>query len=213
MASIFISLEDSIYKGKAEEAVQYTRQALEQNILPSLILEKGMIPAMDRIGEDFSKGTAYIPDLLVAARAMSMGMDVLRDALVKQGVEPKGKILIGTVFGDVHDIGKKLVKMTLQGAGFEVIDLGVNVSAEKFVEAYRQHRPNLIGLSALLSSTMNYMGEVVKQVRALDSSAKFMVGGAPIRQVFADKIGANGYAPDAPAAVKKTKEILGMGGN
>lgn len=210
MDDILTSLTECIYRGKAEEAASYTSQALKQNLAPGLILEKGMIPAMDRIGEDFSQGLAYIPDLLIAARAMAHGMEALREALIQQGVKSKGKILLGTVFGDVHDIGKKLLKMTMEGAGFQVIDLGINVNAEKFVQVYKEEEPDIIGLSALLSTTMKYMGEVIRQVRQVDNRAKFMVGGAPISQTFADKIGANGYAPNAPGAVKKAKELLGI---
>jgi 5-methyltetrahydrofolate--homocysteine methyltransferase len=210
MDDLLKSLQESIFQGQAEDAAKFTRQALEEKISAGEILEKGMIPAMDRIGEEFSKGMAYIPDLLVAARAMSSGMKILRGELVKGGVEPKGKVLLGTVFGDVHDIGKNLVKMTLEGAGFQVIDLGTDVSAEKFAAAYKQHHPDLIGLSALLSTTMNHMGEIIQKVREVNRSAKVIVGGAPIRQEFADKMGANGFAPDAPMAVKKAKEILGI---
>jgi len=211
MDDLLKSLQESIFKGQAEDAVKFTRQALEKKIPAGEILEKGMISAMEKIGEEFSQGMAYIPDLLVAARAMSAGMEILRGELVKGGVEPKGKVLLGTVFGDVHDIGKNLVKMTLEGAGFQVIDLGTDVSADKFIDAHRQHRPDLIGLSALLSTTMNHMAEIIQKVRQVDPSARFMVGGAPIRQDFADKMKADGYAADAPTAVKKAKEILGLG--
>lgn len=203
-------LKECIYKGKADEAVQYTTQAMRQNLPPDVILEKGMMTAMDQIGEDFSRGRAFIPDLLVAARAMAQSMETLHEALMEHGVEPKGKILLGAVFGDVHDIGKKLLKMTLEGAGFQVIDLGINVTAEKFLEVCKQEHPDIIGLSALLSTTMNYMGEVIRQVQPVNSQVKFMVGGAPISQAFANKIGAHGYAPDAPSAVKKAKELLGI---
>lgn len=210
MDDLLKNLEESIFKGNAKDTLEYTRKALEKNIHPSIILEKGMIPAMDRIGEEFSKGSAYIPDLLVAARAMASGMDALRKAFIKHEVKPKGKIILGTVYGDVHDIGKNLAKMCFEGTGFEVIDLGVDVSSDKFVEAYQKHKPDIIGLSALLSTTVMHMEEIITEVRSFAPNAKFIVGGASVTEAFAKKIGANVYAEDAPTGVKKAKEILGL---
>lgn len=210
MESLLRNIEESIFKGNADEARSFSKQALQKNISPTVILEKGMIPAMDRIGEDFSRGAAYIPDLLVAARAMAAGMDVLREVFVKSGIKPKGKIILGTVFGDVHDIGKNLAKMCFEGIGFEAIDLGVNVSADAFVEAYQMYRPDFIGLSALLTTTVAHMEEIIQKIRSFAPRAKFIVGGAAVTEPFAKKIGADCYAEDAPTGVKKAKEMLGL---
>ncbi len=210
MEDLLKQLEDSVYKGNAKESMQFCQLALEKNIPPGQILEKGMIPAMDRIGDDFSKGLAYIPDLLVAARAMASGMELLRKVLVEHEVPPKGKMVLGTVYGDVHDIGKNLAKMCFEGAGFEVIDLGVDVSSDTFVEAYQKHKPDFMGLSALLSTTVVHMEEIIKKIKSVNPKAKFIVGGAPVTEVFTKKIGADVYAEDAPTGVKKAKEILGL---
>jgi len=165
---------------------------------------------MSIIGEKFKKNEVYVPEVLIAARAMHAGMDVLKPKLIESGVKNIGKIVMGTVQGDLHDIGKNLVEMMLEGAGFEVIDLGTDVSADKFIEAVKEHQPNIIGMSALLTTTMVNMVEVIKalDVAGLRDKVKIMIGGAPITQNYADQIGADGYSPDAASAVDKAKTFL-----
>jgi 5-methyltetrahydrofolate--homocysteine methyltransferase len=165
---------------------------------------------MSIIGEKFKKNEVYVPEVLIAARAMHAGMDVLKPKLIETGVKNIGKVVMGTVTGDLHDIGKNLVKMMLEGAGFEVVDLGVDVSAEKFVEAVKEHQPNIIGMSALLTTTMVNMVEVIKalDVAGLRNKVKIMIGGAPITQNYAEQIGADGYSPDAASAADKAKTFL-----
>jgi len=174
------------------------------------ILNEALIAGMDIVGEKFKKNEFYVPELLIAARAMKTGMEVLRPILVGKGVKSSGKVVLGTVQGDLHDIGKNLVGMMLEGAGFEIIDLGIDVSSEKFVEAVKENNAHLVGLSALLTTTMPYMKDVIKAMEeaGLREKIKIMIGGAPITQDYADEIGADGYAPDAASAVDKAKEIL-----
>lgn len=170
-------------------------------------MEEAMMPAMEDIGERFSRGEAFIPELIVAAEAMQRGMEALKPRL---GGEERGRglVVLGTVHGDIHSIGKNLVRMCLEGAGFEVVDIGEDVKTERFVEAYREHRPDILGLSALLSSTMQRIPEVIEAVRAEDSGAVIMVGGAPVTLEFADQAGADGYAPNAFEAARRAQELL-----
>lgn len=176
-----------------------------QNILNALIA------GMDVVGKGFQDGELFIPEVLVAAMAMTRGMEVIKPLMEKSGVEPLGKIVVGTVAGDLHDIGKNLVKMMLVGAGFEVIDLGVDVSCEAFVDAVKTYDPVFVGASALLTTTMKEMGELVKAIEAagLRDKVKILVGGAPITEEFKNAIGADLYAPDAAQTVIKVKEMLG----
>ncbi len=166
-----------------------------------------MMPAMEDIGERFSRGEAFIPELIVAAEAMQRGMEALKPRLAG-GERGAGLVVLGTVHGDIHSIGKNLVRMCLEGAGFEVIDIGEDIKTERFVEAYREHRPDILGLSALLSSTMQRIPEVIEAVRSEDSGAVIMVGGAPVTQEFADQAGADGYAPNAFEAARKARELI-----
>jgi 5-methyltetrahydrofolate--homocysteine methyltransferase len=162
------------------------------------------------VGEKFKNGEYFVPEVLVAARAMKAAMELLRPLLAASDVEPIGTVVIGTVRGDLHDIGKNLVAMMLEGAGFRVVDLGVDVPAEKFIEAAREHNAEIVGMSALLTTTMTYMPEVIKALEAegIRNRVKVIVGGAPVTQEWADQIGADGYAPDAASAVDKCKELL-----
>jgi len=203
-------LGDSLLAGDVGEARRLTQDALKAGASPQEILETGMRPAMERLGERFSAGEAYLPELLLAADTMREGMEVLRPSILRGGIKPEATLLLGSVEGDIHDIGKNLVRMMFEGGGFRVIDLGIDVSCERFVEAYHRERPDLVGLSALLTTTMGQMEKVVRGIRSGDSAARFIVGGAPIRQAFADQIGANGYAPDAAQAVKVGRKILGL---
>ncbi len=203
-------VSEALQRGDAEKVGELVKKALEENLLPKDILENGLIKGMDIIGAKFKKNEVYVPEVLIAARAMHTGMGILRPKLIETGVKNIGTIAIGTVKGDLHDIGKNLVKMMLEGAGFEVIDLGVDVTTDKFVEAVKEHKPNIIGMSALLTTTMVNMVEVIKALEAagLRDKVKIMIGGAPITQNYADQIGADGYSPDAASAVDKAKTFI-----
>jgi 5-methyltetrahydrofolate--homocysteine methyltransferase len=203
-------ISEALQRGDAEKVGELVKKALEENFAPKKILEDGLIKGMDIIGAKFKRNEVYVPEVLIAARAMRVGMEVLRPKLTETGVKSIGKVIIGTVKGDLHDIGKNLVKMMLEGAGFEVIDLGVDVSVEKFVEAVKEHQPNIIGMSALLTTTMVNMPEVIKalEVAGLKDKVKIMVGGAPITQNYANQIGADGYSPDAASAADKAKTFI-----
>ena len=203
-------ISEALQSGRAEKVSELVKQALNEDVIPKKILEEGLIRGMSIIGEKFKKNEVYVPEVLIAARAMHAGMDILKPKLTETGVKNIGKVVMGTVTGDLHDIGKNLVKMMLEGAGFEVVDLGVDVSADKFVEAVKEHKPNIIGMSALLTTTMVNMPEVIKALEnaGLRDKVKIMVGGAPITQNYADQIGADGYSSDATSATDKAKTFL-----
>ena len=203
-------LASAIEAGDRASAVQLTTEALEAGVPAQEILD-AMTGAMGVVGGKFQDGEIFVPEMLIAARAMKEATAVLEPLLVEAGIRPEHTAVIGTVEGDLHDIGKNLVGMMLKGAGFEVIDLGVNVPAEKFVEAAREHDARLIGLSALLTTTMPNMRTVVEAIKASDVNAKVMIGGAPTTPEFAAQIGADGFAPDAGAAVDLAKQLLAAG--
>jgi 5-methyltetrahydrofolate--homocysteine methyltransferase len=202
------ALGDSIIKGDQNKAVELTKAALDEDTPAESVLNDGLIAGMEVIGKRFKKNEVYIPEVLISARAMKAAMEVLEPELAKQGVEPIGKFLIGTVAGDLHDIGKNLVAMMLKGAGFDVVDIGVDVPTEKFVEKIKEEKPSLVGMSALLTTTMPAMEETVKAVKEAGIDAKIMVGGAPVTEGYAEKIGADGYSADAASAVDKAKELI-----
>jgi 5-methyltetrahydrofolate--homocysteine methyltransferase len=202
------ALAEAIIKGDQNTAVEITRAALDEGTAAKSVLDDGLIAGMDIIGDRFKKNEIYIPEVLIAARAMKMAMKILEPELVKAGVEPIAKFLIGTVQGDLHDIGKNLVAMMLKGAGFEVIDLGVDAPAEKFVEQAKAADVQLVGMSTLLTTTMPFMEKTLKALRAAGVSAKIMIGGAPVTQGYADKIGADGYSADAASAVDVAKSLI-----
>jgi 5-methyltetrahydrofolate--homocysteine methyltransferase len=202
------ALADAVINGDQNTAVEITKAALEEGTAAKSVLEEGLIAGMDVVGARFKKNEVYIPEVLIAARAMKMAMEILEPELVKAGVEPVGKLLIGTVQGDLHDIGKNLVAMMLKGAGFEVIDLGVDVGPEKFVEQVKAAGAQLVGMSALLTTTMPGMEKTIKALKDAGVSAKIMIGGAPLTQDYADKIGADGYAADAASAVDIAKSLV-----
>ena len=202
------ALAEAIIKGDQNAAVEVTRTALDEGTAAESVLNDGLIAGMDVIGARFKKNEVYIPEVLIAARAMKMAMEILEPELAKAGVKPVGRFLIGTVQGDLHDIGKNLVAMMLKGAGFEVIDLGVDVGPEKFVEQAKATGVELIGMSALLTTTMPSMEKTVKALRDTGLSAKIMIGGAPVTQGYADKIGADGYSADAASAVDVAKSLV-----
>src|SRR5699024_1564178 len=183
---------------------EYVQQALDEGIPANEILVQGLLSGMDIIGEKFKNNEVFVPEVLIAARAMSKGTEILRPYLVAAGVEEKGTVVIGTVKGDLHDIGKNLVRMMMEGKGLKVIDLGVDVSVEKYLDAARENNADIIACSALLTTTMSEMRDVVEAVKAseINGKVKIMVGGAPITQAFCDSIGADCYTPDAASAAE-----------
>ena len=203
----------ALQEGGVGEVEKLVHSALNEGIAAKQILDEGLIAGMEIVGDKFKSGEMFLPEVMVAAKAMQSGLDVLRSYLVKEQVKAKGRIILGTVEGDLHDIGKSLVGVMLAGAGFEVIDLGTDVSAQEFVTAVQEHNPDLLGMSALLTTTMVKMEETIK---ALDGaglrgkgSLKIIVGGAPVTREFAQSIGADLYGSDAIEAVSVTKLALG----
>ena len=209
MEEVLEKIRRAVLQGEEEEAAQAVLEAIGAGLEPPAILEKSMMPAMEDIGARFSAGEAFIPELIVAASAMEAGMRELKPHLGGAG-SGRGKVVLGTVAGDIHSIGKNLVRMCLEGSGFEVVDIGEDLKTGAFVAAYREHRPDVMGLSALLSSTMQRMQEVIEAVRAVDPFARIIVGGAPVTQDFADSIQATGYAPNAFEAAVLVKYIVGV---
>lgn len=202
------ALAESVIKGDQATAVEITKAALDEGMAPGEILNNGLVAGMNVIGARFKANEVYIPEVLIAARAMKMAMVHLEPKLVAAGVKPIGNAIIGTVKGDLHDIGKNLVMMMLKGAGFNVIDAGVDVSPEKFVEKARESGAKIIGLSALLTTTMPAMEQTIKAIKNAGLNIKTMIGGAPVTQAYADKIGADGYAADAASAVDVAKSFI-----
>lgn len=204
------TIAEAIVKGKLEECVEQTNLALADGVEPQTIINDYMIKGMEIIGQAFQEGKAFVPNLLMAARAMKGALDILKPLLKSDGAESKGVILIGTVKGDLHDIGKNLVASMLEGCGFDVINLGVNVTAEQFVAGVKEHKANIICMSALLTTTMVYMSEVIEMLQSegLRDQVKVMVGGAPISDAFAEQIGADGYSSNANSAVALARELL-----
>jgi 5-methyltetrahydrofolate--homocysteine methyltransferase len=202
------ALADAVIKGDQNIAMEITKSALEEGTAAKDVLDKGLIAGMEVVGRRFKNNEVYIPEVLISARAMKMAMELLEPELVKAGVEPVGKFMIGTVQGDLHDIGKNLVAMMLKGAGFEVIDLGVDVLPEKFIEQAKATNVHLIGMSALLTTTMPGIEKTVKALKESGLSAKIMIGGAPVTQDYANKVGADGYAADAASAVDIAKGLV-----
>ena len=202
------ALSDSIIKGDQKTAVDVTKAALDEGMAPGTILAEGLIAGMNVIGVRFKANEVYIPEVLIAARAMKMAMEILEPKLVEAGVEPLGTAAVGTVQGDLHDIGKNLVMMMLKGAGFNVVDLGVDVPPDVFVEKAKENNVQIFGLSALLTTTMPSMEKTIRAIKDAGLTIKTMIGGAPVTQAYADKIGADGYAADAASAVDIAKELL-----
>ena len=203
------ALAEALIKGDRNKVVEMTKQALAENVPAADVLNKGLIAGMAVVGKRFKANEVYVPEVLIAARAMKGGMEILQPALVKAGVQPLATVVLGTVKGDLHDIGKNLVGMMLTGAGLKVVDIGTDVPAEKFVEAVKTNNAKVCALSALLTTTMPQMTDVVKAFKASGLNVKTMIGGAPVTQSFADEIGADGYAADAASAADKAKELIG----
>jgi len=209
MADVLQKIASNLYDGEDEEVAELVQEALDQGMDPGEILASGLTAGMDEVGKDFKAGDLFVPEVLIAARAMQAGMSILRPLLAEGDVPSAGKYIIGTVQGDLHDIGKNLVKMMLEGAGFQTIDLGTDVKPDDFVAAVREHQPQLLGMSALLTTTMPGMKATIEGLEeaGLRDTVKIMVGGAPLTAAFAEQIGADAYAPDAASAVDVARSL------
>jgi len=203
-------LYDFTLVGNAPEVLALTRQGLELGLGPETLLYEALIPSLEEVGARFERGDFFVPEMLIAGKAMAGALEILRPLLAETGAETIGKIVMGTVKGDVHDIGKNLVNIMFEGAGFEVIDLGVQVAPEKFLDAIRQHEPDIVGFSAFLTTTMPMFKANINALEkaGLRDRVIVMVGGAPVTQEYADVVGADGYAADASAAVVRAKELI-----
>ena len=203
-------IAESIIRGKAPEVKELVQKAVDEGEDVQKILNEGLLAGMSVVGDRFKKNEFYVPEVLIAARAMKEGMQILRPLLAEKNIKGAGTVVLGTVRGDLHDIGKNLVGMMLEGAGFEVVDLGVDVAPGKFVQVAEEKKADIIGLSALLTTTMPAMKDVISSLNKPDLKGKIkvMIGGAPVTQDYADEIEADGYAPDAASAVDKAKELL-----
>ncbi len=203
-------LHEAIVKGDLNKAVEVTKGAIEENTDPQLIIDNFMSPAMEEIGARFESGEAFVPELLMAARAMKGSLELLKPLMAGNVSSRLGKVIIGTVKGDLHDIGKNLVASMLEGCGFEVINLGVDISSEKFISAIKEHRAEILCMSALLTTTMNYMKEVIEALEnsGIRQDIKVMIGGAPVSTAFATQIGADGYSDNANSAVILAKSLI-----
>ena len=206
------TIYDNVIKGDADAVTEKVKEALEKGIEPGKILNDAMIAAMAEVGDRFEKGDFFVPEMLIAARAMQTGVALLKPHLMDSDIQSLGKVVIGTVKGDLHDIGKNLVGMMLEGSGFEIVDVGTDVSPDQFVKAVQEHKPDLVGLSALLTTTMPNMQMTIKALdeAGLGNQVRVMVGGAPVTQKFADEIGAQLYAPDAASAARKAKTLMNL---
>jgi 5-methyltetrahydrofolate--homocysteine methyltransferase len=203
-------LYDFTLVGNAPEVLALTNLGIEMGLGPEMLLYDALIPALEEVGARFERGDFFVPEMLIAGRAMAGALEVLRPLLAETGAESIGKIVMGTVKGDVHDIGKNLVNIMFEGAGFEVIDLGVQVSPEKFIDAIKEHKPDIVGFSAFLTTTMPMFKANINalQKAGMRDDVIIMVGGAPVTQEYADVVGADGYASDASAAVVRAKELI-----
>lgn len=207
--SIKNEISEKLQKGRIKDVKALVNQALEEGLSAQEILDDALLAGMSIIGEKFKRNEVYVPEVLVAAKAMNVGAEILKPKLIDSGVKPIGKVVICTVKGDMHDIGKNLVKMMLEGKGLEVIDMGVDVSESRIIEAIKEHKPQILALSALLTTTMPEQKVVIEALKesGLRDSIKVMVGGAPITQDYADEIGADAYTPDAATCAEVAKEL------
>ncbi|MEK6645331.1 MAG: corrinoid protein [Candidatus Firestonebacteria bacterium] len=203
-------IADNVIKGQASKVKELVQQAIDAKTPVKEILEKGLIAGMNVVGAKFKNNEFYVPEVLIAARAMHAGMNLLKPLLVSAGIKLLGTVVVGTVKGDLHDIGKNLVSMMLQGAGFNVVDIGIDVTPEKFASAVKENNAGLVAMSALLTTTMISMKPTIDLLKGQGINVKTMIGGAPVTQTYADEIGANGYAADAASAVDTAKQLLGI---
>ena len=211
MSDVLNTIATHVIQGKREGIAPLTRQALDQGHSSQDILYQGLMPGMDHVSRAFKQGDMFVPEVMRSARTMLNAMEILKPLLSESGARMMGRVVLGTVKGDLHDIGKNLVGMMCEGAGFEIRDLGVDVEPDAFVQAVKEFEPDVVGLSALLTTTMRQMGDTIKALEeaGLRDLVKVMVGGAPVNQSFADRIGADAYAPDAAAAADKARELAG----
>ncbi len=210
MSEVLTSISTAIIKGQKDEIGKITQEALDQGLSAQEILYNGLMPGMDHVSTQFKAGDMFVPEVMRSARCMLNSMEILKPLLIETGVKMVGKVLLGTVKGDLHDIGKNLVGMMFEGAGFEIMDLGISVEPEKFVEAVKDFEPDILGMSALLTTTMRAMGDTIKALEeaGVRDRLKVMVGGAPVNQAFAKEIGADAYAPDAAAAADVGRKLV-----
>lgn len=211
MSDILARMSTAVIEGKSDGINAMTQEALNEGHSPQEVLDNGLMPGMDHVGAEFRAGNMFVPEVLRSARAMQTSMDVLRPLLAETGARAAGKVLLGTVKGDMHDIGKNLVAMMCEGAGFEVKDLGKNIAPETFVEEVKAFNPDILGMSALLTTTMRTMEQTIKALEeaGVRDRVKVIIGGAPVTQTFADQIGADGYASNAASAADLAKELIG----
>ena len=211
MSELLGKMAESLIAGKIDEVVDLTREALDGGAAPVDILDQGLLAGMDVVGQRFKAEEMFIPEVLRCAKCMHGAMEILRPLLAETGAEPIGTLIIGTVKGDLHDIGKNLVGMMFEGAGFDVVDIGIDKEPQVFVDAIKEHNAKLVGMSALLTTTMPKMGETINAIKeaGIRDQVKILVGGAPITAAFAEEIGADGYASNAASAVDKGKELMG----
>jgi len=209
MADKMQRIADKLYKGDIEAVAELVQDALDAGMAPAEVLSSALLAGMDEVGRDFKSGVLFVPEVMFAARAMKAGMELLRPLLAEGEIASSGKCIVGTVKGDLHDIGKNLVTMMLDGGGFEAIDLGIDLDPGAFVDAVREHQPDLVGMSALLTTTMIQMKATIEALEeaGLRDSVKIMIGGAPVTASFAEQIGADAYAPDAATAVEMAREL------
>jgi 5-methyltetrahydrofolate--homocysteine methyltransferase len=201
---------DAVLNGAMADTTGFVQEAIDAGLEAEVILKEGLIAAMSEIGQKFESGEAYVPEMLISAKSMKFGLELLRPHLVAADVQPIGKVIIGTVQGDLHDIGKNLVAMMMEGAGFEVIDLGADVKPEKIIEAIEEHKPDIVAMSALLTTTMGNMKTVITKMEdaGVNNGISVMIGGAPVTQDYADEIGADGFGIDASQAASLAKKLV-----
>ena len=211
MSRVYERIATDIMEGDPEKTKELAERGLKQVLSAKEILDNGMVVGMGEVGVRFSEGDIFVPEVLMSADAMQAGLEVLRPELIADGVKLIGKVLMGTVKGDLHDIGKNLVNMMCEGAGFEIIDIGFNADPEKFIEAIKEHQPDVVGMSAMLTTTMRAMAHTIKAIEeaGLRDQIKIMVGGAPVDAAFAERIGADGYGSNAPAGVELAQQFVG----
>jgi 5-methyltetrahydrofolate--homocysteine methyltransferase len=211
MSEILSTISTMVIEGNFADMVNITNQALEEGFSAEEILNNGLMLGMDHVGVEFKAGNMFVPEVLRSAKAMQESMDIVRPLLVESGAETAGKVVLGTVKGDLHDIGKNLVSMMCEGAGFEIVDLGKDVEPDTFVNAVKEHKPNILGMSALLTTTMRSMERTIKALEeaGVRDTVKIMIGGAPVTQDFANQIGADGYAANAASASEMAKQFAG----
>ena len=211
MSRLYERISTAIMEGDADKTAKLVQRGLDQELAAKDILDNAMVVGMGEVGVRFKAGDMFVPEVLMSADSMQAGLEVLRPHLVASGVKLIGKILMGTVKGDLHDIGKNLVNMMCEGAGFEIIDIGFNVDPEKFIEAIKEHQPDVVGMSAMLTTTMRAMAQTIKSIveAGLRDQVKIMVGGAPVDAAFAERIGADGYGSNGPAGSDLAKKLVG----